>query len=1398
MLTADLIHPRRTLFLLSGLLLGSLVTVSNDSWAQTVDSFDNIGKRYDAQIRPLLKTYCLSCHSTDEAEGDLDLEKLKTLEHLRRNPRMWQKVLFMLENAEMPPEDSEQLSSEQMTTLQDWVRTYLNAEAHATAGDPGRVVMRRLSNAEYDHTIRDLTEVDFRPTREFPADNAAGEGFANTGESMVMSPALFEKYLDAAQGIAKHAVLLPDGFRFSKAAARRDQTDEVIDRILALYAEKTELVELRMTGGNRDGRIRWGQVSLTPYVRALIEHRDQLSKADHVEKLAITAGLNPVYLGHLSHLLVNNKHSILLDELRMLLRKTTAADTATVERETAAIVDWITQWQNQLIALEDIGQLFTPGQQSLTPVTTSHEFRVSLTPVAIDRRLQLSLIAHNGDGNAKGQVVWKNARLEHEDFGTLSLRDLRSWFRQVSAFRRKTLSRTEDYLSAVADATTAKQSSVAALVEKHDLNPDVLVAWGDYLNVDLNVDIQGPTSVTGLILDKMNDVAGLSWIKGWGANPPSVIANSSDTETGKVPGDVPPHTVGVHPAPTQYVGVGWKSPFTGRVRIDTVVIDRHAGGNGVEWWIVAQRGTRQERLASGVADDGQTVKVPPIEAYDVQQGDVLSLRIGPRGGDHSCDQTQIDLVITEQGGRSRHWNVAEDVSADIHSGNPHADQFGNEQVWHFYTGEIVPQAPTENVIPAGSVLARWLMAIESGHSDEAARLAQETTTLLVNERLDRATEADRQLYLQTRAIDSPIFSRFDRAALKQLGAQASVDGAQLRADEPPIGVDTAAFVYNDLITRIPRSLTVTIPTEFASGWTFVVSGELSGDADGIVQLEVARGQRVPRIGLSADLPIVVPEGQSNHELLDTAFQHFSALLPRAMCCRTIVPIDKVVTLVMYHREDEHLRRLLLTEAEQKRLDRLWQEVRYISQDALKIHDYYPLFLEFSTQGNDTHVFLPLKEPIRKRAEAFAKHVEETAPAHVDALIDFAGRAFRRPVSKPEEWTLRAMYAELRARDEDHEAAFRAVLARILVSPSFLYRIEQPGPGAEAVPVTDIELATRLSYFVWSSMPDRVLLDSATSNRLHELDELVAQTQRMLKDGRVRGLATEFACQWLGIRAFRSHDEKNEQQYPTFNDVRDDLFEESVLFFEDLFRRDGSVLEIIDADHTFMNEALAVHYGIKGITGDQWQRVESMKQRSRGGVLGMGAILAKQSGATRTSPVLRGNWIVETLLGEKLPDPPATVPELPDTLSREGLTVRQMTERHVSDPSCANCHARIDPFGFALESFDAIGRYRELDLIGQPVDTRVQLRNGIQFLGIDGLRSYLLEERRDDLLEQFCRKLLGFALGRTVELSDQPLVDEMVMQLKKNKFRVSAAVETILRSTQFRFHRGLDSTHEESI
>ncbi|MGH7136256.1 MAG: DUF1588 domain-containing protein, partial [Pirellulales bacterium] len=270
----------------------------------------------------------------------------------------------------------------------------------------------------------------------------------------------------------------------------------------------------------------------------------------------------------------------------------------------------------------------------------------------------------------------------------------------------------------------------------------------------------------------------------------------------------------------------------------------------------------------------------------------------------------------------------------------------------------------------------------------------------------------------------------------------------------------------------------------------------------------------------------------------------------------------------------------------------------------------------------------------------------------------------------------------------------------------------------------------------------------------------------------------------------------ERHFPSFAGLRGEMYEEAIRFFTDLAQRDGSVLEIWNAEHLFVNEPLAKHYGIAGVSGGEWRRVDGARQYGRGGLLGFAATLAKQSGASRTSPILRGNWISEVLLGERLPRPPKDVPRLPeDETATEGLTVRQLVEKHTSDARCAHCHARIDPLGFALEGFDAIGGRREQDLSGRPIETHARLLDGAEFDGIDGLRDYLLTVRREAIIRQFCRKLLGYALGRGVQLSDMPLLAEIERNLAQNEYSFSAAIETIVRSKQFREIRGRDQNDE---
>jgi hypothetical protein len=543
------------------------------------------------------------------------------------------------------------------------------------------------------------------------------------------------------------------------------------------------------------------------------------------------------------------------------------------------------------------------------------------------------------------------------------------------------------------------------------------------------------------------------------------------------------------------------------------------------------------------------------------------------------------------------------------------------------------------------------------------------------------------------------------------------------------------------------------------------------------------------MGFSAPL-LVTEGGAAQRELLRSA-QEFRDVFPSALCYASVVPVDEVVTLTLFYREDEALRRLMLDDKAAAELDRLWSDLRFISQEAfLQVESFESLY-QFATQDANPNAFEPLREPIKRRAAEFQQELLAAEPRHVDAVVRLAADAWRRPLKEGEADQLRTLYQDLRKQELTHDLAVRRLIARVLVSSAFLYRGEKAAAGEKAAPVNDWELATRLSFFLWSSAPDAELRALAASGKLHEPAVLAAQMRRMVKDAKSERLAREFGCQWLHVRDVATLDEKSERHFPTFVSLRGAMQEEAERFFADLFQQDRPVLSLIDADHVFVNGPLARHYGLK-VTGEGWQRVDGVRAQGRGGVLAFASTLARQSGASRTSPILRGNWLTEVLLGDKLPRPPKGVPILPET-APQGLTERQLIEKHSSDPACARCHQRVDPFGFALEGFDAIGRARSKDAAGLDIDTRTVLPGGVSVDGLNGLREYLLTRRQDDFLRQFSRKLLGYALGRAVQLSDKPLLDAMVARLKTGEGRVSGALELVVLSPQFREVRGRDFT-----
>ncbi len=1049
-----------------------------------------LAARYDSEIRPIVARYCHKCHGGGDAiEGDIDLAAIGTWDDAAQQPATWRLVAEMLGNRLMPPEDAEQPTDADRARLLEWLEDYLTTAAQAHSGDPGRVVLRRLSNAEYTYTLRDLTGIEsLDPAREFPADGAAGEGFTNTGSALVMSPALVTKYLDAAKEVARHAVLLPDGFRFSPDTTARDWTDEKLAQIREFYGRFTD------AGGgstvNLQGVVfdtnQGGRLPVEKYLAATLLEREALATGRKtIEAAAIEHHLNAKYLGLLWARLNGSEPSQLLDDLRSRWRAAKRADVA-------ALANYVAAWQKSLWTFSSVGLIGRVGgpkrwMEPVNPLATRQEIKFKLpeSPEGADVTISL-VVTDAGDGSESDYVVWQSPRLVAEGRADLLLRD-------------------------------------------------VVRSTGEVTSRD---------------------------------------GNASELQV-----ELKPEMFGRHP-------------------------------------------------------DGRAME--PAEL---------------------CVRTPSVITVR--------------LSADLAAGRE---------------------------------------------------------------------------FVATCVLD------------KETGAEGSAQCAVVEGVPSP------------------------------------QAGLMRGEAKTGARSETWSGGS-PQVDYS--VPILVTEGSTAQRRLQLAFEEFRQLFPPALCYTKIVPVDEVISVTLFYREDDHLVRLMLDESQARQLGRHWEELHFVSRDALASVDAFAQLLEFATQDADPKAFEPMRQPIHDRAAAFRKLLTESEPRQLKALIDFAALTYRRPLTADETIALNRLYERLRKEEIPHEDAFRLTLARVLVSPAFLYHIEKPAAGADQGPVSDWELASRLSYFLWSSQPDAELRQAAADGRLREPSVLEAQTRRMLRDAKVRRLAIEFACQWLHVNDFEHLDEKSERHFPTFASLREAMAEESVQFFTDLFQHDRSVLDILDADYTFLNESLAEHYGIPGVTGADWRRVDGVKHHARGGVLAQATVLAKQSGASRTSPILRGNWISEVLLGERLPDPPKGVPPLPDDeAATEELTVRQLVEKHVRDPKCAVCHERIDPYGFSLEAFDAIGRHRTSDLGGRPIDTRVTMMDGTQFDGLDGLRNYLLTSRREAFLGQFCRKLLGYALGRSVQLSDEPLLNEMQSNLAANDYKVDVAVNAIIQSRQFREIRGKDSTLDE--
>ena len=414
---------------------------------------------------------------------------------------------------------------------------------------------------------------------------------------------------------------------------------------------------------------------------------------------------------------------------------------------------------------------------------------------------------------------------------------------------------------------------------------------------------------------------------------------------------------------------------------------------------------------------------------------------------------------------------------------------------------------------------------------------------------------------------------------------------------------------------------------------------------------------------------------------------------------------------------------------------------------------------------------------------------EERPCAQQILARLARQAYRRPIESEDLSALMAMY-EQGSEQGGFESGIERAIRALLVSPSFLFRIERDPAGAmpgSVHAISDIELASRLSFFLWSSLPDDELLESAEQGLLSNPGELERQVRRMLRDRRARALVENFAGQWLELRKVAKA-KPDEVLFPSFDaDLRFAMRRETELFFWDILSRNRSVLELLHSDRTFLNERLADHYGLPKVHGPQFREVRLSDPR-RGGLLGHGSILTVTSYPNRTSVVIRGKWVLENLFGMPPPPPPPDIPELEEAAhDGQKLTLRELMTLHSRSPTCASCHVRMDPIGFALENYDAIGRWRDMD--GEtPIDPSGSLPGGVTFEGPEELKHVFSTVFRDAFVRTVAEKLLTYALGRGLEYYDRTAVRQIAREAKESQFRLADMVVSVTKSMPFQMRR----------
>jgi mono/diheme cytochrome c family protein len=1244
---------------------------------------------FEKQIQPLLVKTCGKCHGKKPKNNDLDLVSFDTAKAILAKPKVLADVAERLSAGDMPPKDAPQPSEAERKQLLDWIKAALDSEAAARAGDPGPVTLRRLSNTEYDNAIRDLTGVDMRPTRarEFPADSVGGEGFANVGEAMPVTPGLVERYHQAARDVAARAVLLPTGFRFSPSTERPDWAEEALKTLRSFHA--------RSAGPN-------GEPPLAAHLAATLKHRDRLTRGGPaaIAAVATEEKLNATYLAALWAGLNGKSASPaeVIIQSKQWYEKTAHAEAEKQRRQTA--------FQSAKKAIES---RWASSKSVLAESKVAEGGSVPFEQKVSVKRgelLLLTVLPNENHGADSTLIEWTIRETKG---------DQRTW-------------------------------SVA------DLVPNLLKGnpWSD--KHEARWSFLETTSTPVFLTQQRDSNAGRTELKSWSiGSEPSVFVNSA-AEPIKAWTTLPARSVFVHPGQKRPVAVAWTSPIAGELSVAGRVADAHPSeSDGVSFELSH---VAAPDLGQALADLGS---VPTSQPDAGLPPDMLAL-VREKWREATTDPAPVLAAIQAMQDQLFQGNYGKNAAMAVGNGFP-----AWEDLRRVVARERVQGAAREPLfrmvaLPAqpGTFVVWDRLRLEGGDGPPLV--------FAEHPELAAAIEKASGLKFGHHPKDRPVPKS---ALVTAAGAEIVIDLRNLSAE------------LQKALT-LPRFLRADVSLDEASPETASVQAFLIAATGGGGKLAEPVAKATPGDPLAAQ--IVHPRVAAKRA---RPAAEFRALFPPAVLFQPIIPRDAQGSVFLYRREDEPLRRLLLDDAGRAEIDRLWSELEFVSQQALATPIACEGLVQYYRKPNDGAriMFFYIQEfeqQIKKEEKAFLAAQVAAEPRHLEALLAFATRAWRRPLAADERKAILASYHADRKDGVKHDPAFRAALARVLSSPWFLYRVEQPAPGPRWGPVSGDELATRLSFLLWESIPDDEL--RAKAAKLHEPAVLEQQLRRMLKDGRTRGMAEEFGARWLGVRDFATNHGRNLKHFPEFTPaLREALAEEPVRFFEDLLVNDRPVADVIAADAVVVNDVLAKHYGIPGVTGPEWRRVEKVSAYDRGGLLGFGAVLAKQSAAARTSPVKRGAWVVQ-MLGERLPKVPPDVPPLPETPPAE-LSVRQITERHRKDPNCAGCHVRIDPFGMTLEQFDALGRLRPAKEL-KPGDAKATTHDGTEINGFAGLRNYLAGPRRADLLRSLAQKLVGYSLGRSVQLSDRKLIDDVTKTMADGG-HWSDALLVIVRSEQFR-------------